>query len=164
MKNSVEFYDIYGYYQTPFVDTTLFKVLVVAAVVTLVLMLLFFLFLRRKKRQHSPWDLAAQQLMALSPEQYTSAQEYKEFYFKLTMIIKSYLSSRYGWTIADQTDQELVLWLESKKCDQHIIDSLKKISEGALEIKFANVQALRWQAESDKQAVLMIIKKTAPEK
>lgn len=163
MENIIDFHDIYGYYHVSFWDTTWFKITMGISIMLLVAITILLIVSRKKKKSPvSPWERARQELFLLAPEKYTHKEMYKKFYFQLSYIIKKYLDERYSWNIQNKTDTELIDWLEKQQYDQEIIDSLKKIAMSSQEVKFANVEALRSQAEMDKKTIMMIIEKTIP--
>jgi len=159
MDKIIDFYDIYDYYYPPFWQTTWFWVtcvLVLLAVVGLTI----FLIKRRRTPNISAWDWARGQLIKLNLAQCNSKDDYKKFYFGLTSIIKTYLHKRYGWKTEDKTDDEIISFLEQQKFDPEIIKMLSKVGEGALWIKFANMGALKSQAETDLQMIQSMIERT----
>jgi hypothetical protein len=158
----VEFYDdIYEYYYPPFWESLLFKITVGIILVALIA-LGIWLYLRTKKKPLSAWEWAHLELSNLTPSRYNTKDDFKKFYFALTSIVKNYLHKRYEWQTVDKTDSELIGLLEQQQFDQEIIDMLKKISESAVWIKFANMDALKSQAETDWKMIASMIIRTTP--
>jgi hypothetical protein len=158
----VEFYEeIYDYYTRPFWQTTWFYVLI--TIVTSALIVLgIYLLMRHKKKPLTAWDWALGELKKTTPAHCTHKEDFKKFYFQLTAIIKMYLYRRFGWQIQDKTDTELVLFLEQQAFDRTIIDMLEKVSEGALWVKFANMDVLKSQAEADWKSIVAMVERTTP--
>jgi uncharacterized membrane protein YraQ (UPF0718 family) len=159
MEKALEFYDIYEYYYLPFWQTTWFKILITLITLTLIGVLLFIIIKRRQKPL-LPWEWAQKELDKLTPEKCSSKDDFKKFYFRLTAIIKTYLHKQYDWQTEDKTDTELVAWLEQESFNPEVVSMLKKLADGALWIKFANMDALKSQAESDWKSVAVMIDQT----
>ena len=160
MGKSVDFYEIYGYYYSSLWESMWFKILIISLVICVLGVLFFWLWWNKKNKKLAPWDWALAELSKFSIKKFSNQEEYKDFYFALTSIVKSYLSKRYGWSVESKTDSELIKWLEKQKFDREIIDMLSKIAEGASWIKFANADVLRSQAEADLQSVLTMVNRT----
>lgn len=162
METTGQFCDIYGYYVPPLWMQPWFWV--AAGIVLCALLVgVVYWWASRKKRPLSAREWAMRELRALSPDSYSSQEEFKRFYFQLTHIIKEYLCRRYEWRVGDKTDVELLEWLEQQHFYTDVISMLQKVANGAVWIKFANAQALRSQAGADFQLVVDMIKKTAEE-
>lgn len=161
MNRETDFYDIFDYYQIPFWQTTYFKVSVILILI-LIITLVVYLVLKKRKKAFSPWEWAQHKIKQLSLEKCTSKNDYKNFYFDLTLILKQYLNKRYSWDTEDKTDDELIEYLRKKGSKQELQDTLKKMLEGAVWIKFANDDVIKTQAEADLKAALMIIEQTIP--
>ncbi len=159
-----QFYDeIFDYYSRPFWQTSWFIastiILVLCLIATAIIMYMYF-----RKKPLTPWDYALGQLQKLSPSRCVTQHDYKLFYFELTALTKQYLAQRYAWDTAYKTDTELIIFLEEQSFNKDIIGILKKIAEGATWIKFANMDALKTQAESDWLNVKTMIEQTKPHK
>jgi hypothetical protein len=156
------FYDeIYSYYEPPFWQTTWFYIVCAIVAVAVVIGVTLWLVLRRKKTL-TPWQWALEELQLISPVHCHSKEDFKKFYFCLTDIIKTYLHKRYAWDVHDKTDNELVVFLEQQNFNHEIIEMLKKIAQGALWVKFANMDALKSQAEADWKTVMVMVERTTP--
>lgn len=159
MENNIDFYDIYDFYYTPFWETAWFKLIIIVFALALI-GIGIYLFIKRKKRALAPWEIALQELEKLSLDNCRSSDEYKKFYFGLSHIFKSYLNKRFAWNTEDKTDDELISWLEQQNLAPEMLEMLKKMSSGALWIKYANVTALKSQAQEDLKTVTLIIEHT----
>ncbi len=157
MQNDL--FDIYEFYETPWYQEPWIVVLIAGAVITACF--LGWYLLKRKKKL-TPWDSALTHLNHLKPEHFQCKEEFKQFYFKLTSILKTYVDARYGWYTNAKTDEELINWLEHEHPLHPCITVMKMMIENVLLIKFANVDAIKSQAVQDKQAIIDLINKTKP--
>lgn len=163
-ETMVDFYDIYGYYYQPIWETKAFKITTIIIILLLVFMTTYLVirhFVRKKKMfALLPWQWAFDKLNILSQKNFTTKNDFKKFYFELTDIIKGYLNKRYDWKTLDKTDNELITYLEIQKFDKTLLLNLRKLTEGAIWVKFANEAALKTQAESDLKLAYEIVEKT----
>ncbi len=160
MESTIKFYDIYDYYYTPITDTLWFKIAVVIGILLLGFLIGYAVFRRRQRQQIAPWVWAQQEIQKLPLKKCTSKDDFKKFYFNLTGIIKEYLQRRYDWKTRSKTDTELITYLEGKDFDASLLESLKKMTQEAEWIKFANEEGIKTQAEKDLVTAQSIIKKT----
>jgi len=158
--NPVEFYDeIFGYYHTPWWQQMWFYI-TLACLICLLLGFGIFLLIKRRQKPQLPWEWALKALHVHTPNRCVNKEDFKKFYFQLTGIMKEYLYRTYGWDIQDKTDNELVAWLEQSRQAKIIVMTATKISEGAQLIKFANMDALKSQADDDWNAVIAMVDET----
>jgi len=160
MNNPIDFYDIYDYYYTPLLQTTWFQITIGVIATLIIISLIIFLILRKKTKQQAPWEWALGELKKFSIEKIESKNDFKQFYFGLTRIIKTYLHKQFNLKTLDKTDEELILLLHRNKLDPNLISMIQKTAEGAVWIKYANEAALRSQAENDLKATHELITKT----
>jgi hypothetical protein len=159
MKVATDFYDIFDYYHIPFWQTLWFKVSVCVTVLLLIALIVYFI-VTRKKRELEPWEWATEKIQQLSLEKCLTKNDYKKFYFDLTLILKQYLHKRYAWKTVDKTDEELIEYLHKQGFDETLLEALKKMLEGAVWIKFAGNDVIKAQADADFKTAFSIIKKT----
>ncbi|MFA5306558.1 MAG: hypothetical protein WC365_03850 [Candidatus Babeliales bacterium] len=158
----VVFYEeIYDFYTPPFWQTTWFYVSV-ALFAALLIGLGIYLFIRVRTKPLSAWEWALRELRATTPLRCNTKEDFKKFYFHLTAITKMYLHRRYSWDIDDRTDLELVQFLEQQAFDRDTIQMLQKVAEGALWVKYANMDALKSQAEADWKSIIAMVEHTTP--
>jgi hypothetical protein len=158
----VVFYDeIYDYYTRPFWQMTWFYVLCAILLFVLIAGGIYF-FVRHKKKPLTAWDWVLGELKKTTPAYCTHKEDFKKFYFRLTALTKAYLHRRYGWQIQDKTDTEVVLFLEQQAFDRTTIEMLQKIADGALWVKFANMDVLKSQAEADWKSIVAMVERTTP--
>jgi hypothetical protein len=158
-----DFYEIYDYYTRPFYQTITGKILIGLCILVSLGILVYVIISRRKKKKQEPWEWATEQLLRIKLDSCKNKDDYKKFYFSLSSIIKKYLNKRFIWPTEDKTDDELIRLLEEKKFETISLDMIKKISEDALSVKFANEDALKTQAENDLKTTLQIITQTTPQ-
>lgn len=156
-----KFYEIYDYHYPPWWTQTWAKVAIAGAIIALVLAVI--LIIKWKKRKPLlPWEWADAQLKKLSPQSCKTKDDFKKFYFELTMLFKRYFNKRYFWLTEDKTDDEFIVFLQEQHFDQEQREHLAKIFTGATWIKFANEEAIRSQASEDLAQAHKIIEKTKP--
>jgi len=172
MHKKIEFYDIYDYIYVPFYKTKIFIIIYIILVLAAIAALTYFLIKLRKSRKPikkiTPWEKALKELKELKPQIYETKQEFKNFYFEITNIIKKYFQKRFKLDIMEKTDEEVINFL--KTCDKKelksharralIIEKLEEVLQGSLFIKFANAEALREQASTDLEKMISIVKQT----
>jgi hypothetical protein len=155
--------EIFDYYTPPFWETTWFAVTISIVLVGLIA-LAIVLYLRMRKKPMPAWEWALLELQKISPNKCLTKEDFKRFYFNLTALTKAYLHKRFVWDTEDKTDMELIKFLEQQAFDKNIIETFKKIADGALWIKFANMDALKSQADADWNYVVSMIHQTKPVK
>jgi hypothetical protein len=161
MNTQDTFYDIYDYIFVPFWQTKPFIISSIAVAVILLAITAYFIIRWVKKKNAmkkvvTPAEWALEQLRALKPEQYQKKEEFKQFYFTITKIIKSYLKRAYNLDTIEKTDEELIRYLRDKEFHT-LADKLEEVFNSSLLIKFANAQALREQAQKDLLTIISLI-------
>lgn len=163
MKNNVDFYDIYDYIYVPFWKTKIFITIIIILILAAIAVAAYFFYRHWQEKKlaqkppPSPKEWALRELAKLKPEMYKSKQEFKEFYFALTRIYKTFLYKQFSWDIQEKTDEELLAFLRKKNATPDLINTLEKILHGSLLIKFANAQALKEQAQGDLKNLISIL-------
>jgi hypothetical protein len=160
MKEPVELVDIYDYYYIPFWQTMWFKISMAVLAAALITAFCIWWFVLRRKKPLTADQWAKRELAQLAVHKCTTQQDFRQLYFRLTEIIKGYLTRRYGWVLADKTDHELIAWLTEQQFDPTILDLLTQLADGAMWVKFANTSALKSQAETDVKTVHAMIDQT----
>lgn len=157
-------YGIYDVWHKPFWQTTAFYALAIVGIVCLVVVSIWYIVRRyyAKKSTLSAWDNALLELEAIKKSNIVGESRYKEFYFRLTWILKKYLNARYGFDVYGKTDEEVVNYLKKTDFPREQLDAIKVILTGGLMVKFANISALRGQMEQDLSSSIAIIKDTIP--
>jgi hypothetical protein len=162
--NADNFYDIYDYVYVPLYKTSLFFWFSCIFGILIVGVICYFVirfFIKRKLEKEMTADFwALRELQKLNLHGLKNQDDFKKFYFDLTFIIKRYLKKRYGWSTVDKTDEELIRYLEYKKFDPNLLESLKNFMSGALWVKFAGEDALKMQAEKDLKMTYQMVQRT----
>lgn len=161
-EEAITFYENYGYYYKPFWQSAYFKFSIIFLIFIFLLILILYLFFKNKKKQILPWQWALQELEKFDFSKFNSKKDYKKFYFDLTCILKAYLEKRFDWSTKDKTDDELIVFLKEKKFDETLLSGIEKLLQGALTIKFAGQDILKFQAEKDLKFAFDLIKSTIP--
>ncbi len=160
-----QLYDIYGMVHVPFWQTTAFYV-VVGILAGLVVGVIGWRLIRywrlRARPALPPWEQALIALNKLCDKEVMTSDRSKEFYDRLTMILKQYLHDRYAYDVMGKTDQELLVYLESVSFDAALTEIIRNLLQGSVMIKFANAQGAREQMERDIASSIIVIKKTVP--
>ncbi len=162
MNTQMDFFDIYEYYEPPIWSNPWVQGVAIALVILGIGALLSYFFFYRKKSAISSWEWARRELNKLAARDYLTKEDYKNFYFSITQLLKKYLHKRYQWNTEDKTDDELIEFLQGHGFDGMLLERLKKMLQGAVWVKFANEAALRTQIETDRQIVTTIIEQTKP--
>lgn len=159
-------YDIYPLWHVPFWQTIWFYSAVIVIIALLFLVCMLFLyrkFLRRSVPLLPPWERALQALYKLQQQKYSSEEDGKLCYFKLTDIIKQYVQERFDIPMQGKSDQEALLFLENNNMPL-VYEPFKEIVQGCLYIKFANQQAMQEQIQRHIALAITIVNQTKPEK
>lgn len=167
MQAPIETFDVYEYVYKPFWQSTSFKV---TAGIFLFIFLTLFSYLIYRYIQHrrgirrrlDPWEWAFEEIDRLNPAAARGKDDFKRIYFDLTRVLKLYVGMRYGWQVADKTDQELVLFLQEEGWDSQLTESLTTLLESAVKVRFANEAGLKAQIDHDIEIMRAIIHRTIP--
>ena len=134
---SSELIDVYGLWYHPWWTTLKFYIFL-----NIALFLLIWLLVRiikkwwRGKIRLSIDLIALQDLYRVQVQTYISEESIHEAYFKVTMILKTYLSARYHIHLLDKTDQEIAMQLHGV-VPEELEALLKEFFERSFQIKFA---------------------------
>lgn len=111
---------------------------VYAVIIGLLLVILFYFFMKwyRRGKKLNFQQKALQELHRLKSQTHASQEALHESYFRLTMIIKNYLSSRYGIALLDKTDIQIVSMLDGI-VSQNVLSLLQEFFDRSFRIKFA---------------------------
>lgn len=156
-----DFDEIYDFYSLPYWQTTWFKLVIICGSILIIGAFVYW-FMRRQKTKVTYWQLALNRLQELSVEACENKHDFKKVYFDMTLIIKTYLEDRYQWKLLDKTDDELITYLQKKRFQPELLETMKKLFLGANLIKYADVSALKTQVEDDVASALSLVKKTIP--
>lgn len=111
-----------------------------------------------------PWVIAEAELKALRESGLLEQAQYKEFYLRLTDIIRTYLEPRYGIDALDRTTFELKRDLRAINLDKSDFDLLFDLFDGADLVKFAKLVPSMSEAEADFQKGWSFVQMTGKRK
>lgn len=155
MESPIDF-EIYDFYQPSLFDSLWVRI-GIGLVIGLIIAGIIFFIIRRNRKPLRPGQVALNALQELSTRDFSNKKEVKAAYFAITTIIKRYLQEQFKYKVVDQTDGELILFLQEQKFHQPTLEGLKKIDHNALWVKFANYDLIKTQVESDVTAAREII-------
>jgi len=156
-------HSIYSYELPPFYATTL-GMLIIAAVVLVGGGALYALirFLRRE-RPLSLQQWAMKEAEALSAELAKENVDYKRYFGAVTFFAKQYMQRLYGWQLIDKTDSEVSVFIaQQAEVSKSLRDEIAQLFSYALEVKFADQQALQSNADHAQTVVRQIIDELKP--
>ena len=163
--NTNELYPMYGMWHRPLWQTTSFYVVIGVVLGLVIGLMAWYLFKKYKASQQRPtppWQTAMDELLKLEQELTQKGILGKTFYFRLTWVFKRYLHERYGFEVYGKTDEELLMYLEGAGLATDLVNDLRVIFEGSLDIKFANQEAMIERLKRDLFMSMEFIKKTVP--
>lgn len=144
--------------------------LIVFVVALLITLGLVFFKLRKKleekRRELPPFDRALLELKALEEVRPRLQEEYKDYYSKLTDVVRRYLEEEANVTALESTSRELLKKLELLKdsgkldLDNETLRSLKRVLEHADLVKFALSAPEYEVATGDRNIVEDVVIKT----
>ncbi|MDM8551518.1 hypothetical protein QUF72_15635 [Desulfobacterales bacterium HSG2] len=149
------------------VDLTVFYYILLTLLILGILVAAFFYLRKRKKR------IKEKKIVTLSPDEsaYASLDELidleslegKEFYFRLSAILRNYIEGRYGINAPEMTTEEFIPRIEELGIDKELRKNLKELLHATDPIKFAGVYAIESQMKKDLGFVRSFVKQTTPE-
>lgn len=129
-----------------------------------------YLFQKRKKelrnRELPPFDRALEALKELEKEYPSEQEEYKNYYSRLTDVVRRYLEEEAKIDALESTSDELLTKLELRKnagtldLDQKTLNSLRKVLQNADLVKFAKSLPEQQIATADRTVVEQVVKET----
>jgi len=129
-----------------------------------------YLFQKRRKelrsRELPPFERAIEALKELEKEQPNEQEEYKDYYSKLTDVVRRYLEEEAKIDALESTSEELLTKLELKKntgtlnLDQNTLNSLRKVLQNADLVKFAKSLPEKQIASADRTVVEHVVIET----
>ena len=138
------------------IDPALLKKALYAGAVILIICLIsaFFFYFRKKKNKDKnkeiiiipPDETALKQLKQLKASKNISE---KNFYFKLSAILRAYLTGRFDFNALEMTTQEILPVLRKLELDNGLKSSLKKFLFSSEPVKFAEIPVDKIRMEAD---------------
>ena len=152
--------------------TQLIKNIIWGVVFFLLLGLLYYLNKQYQKKKEAlleeipPFDRALQELKALGDQLPTAQEEYKQYYSRLTDVVRRYLEEEAAIDALESTSDELLEKLELRKdagtldLSLETLNNLKKVLQNADLVKFARSAPAIGIATQDRKMVEQVVIET----
>lgn len=157
----------------PFTSYGWILTIIAAVLLLLIVAFVYFVFIRKKKfpflqtqKKLPPFDRAIQDLKELQNSKYLIQSQHKEYYTRLTDIVKAYLEEEVHILAKESTTDELLtkinLLQEKGKLNlnQETITNLKRVLQTADLVKFAKNKPSDDSAEYDRETIENVVIKT----
>lgn len=157
----------------PFTSYGWILTIIAAVLLLLIVAFVYFVFIRNKKfpflqtqKKLPPFDRAIQDLKELQNSKYLIQSQHKEYYTRLTDIVKAYLEEEVHILAKESTTDELLtkinLLQEKGKLNlnQETITNLKRVLQTADLVKFAKNKPSDDNAEYDRETIENVVIKT----
>ena len=157
----------------PFTSYGWILTIIAAVLLLLIVAFVYFVFIRKKKfpflqtqKKLLPFDRAIQDLKELQNSKYLIQSQHKEYYTRLTDIVKAYLEEEIHILAKESTTDELLtkinLLQEKGKLNlnQETITNLKRVLQTADLVKFAKNKPSDDNAEYDRETIENVVIKT----
>lgn len=157
----------------PFTSYGWILTIIAAMLLLLIVAFVYFVFIRKKKfpflqtqKKLPPFDRAIQDLKELQNSKYLIQSQHKEYYTRLTDIVKVYLEEEVHILAKESTTDELLtkinLLQEKGKLNlnQETITNLKRVLQTADLVKFAKNKPSDDNAEYDRETIENVVIKT----
>lgn len=156
-----EIYDSYipGWWENPWVVVAVGILLLIAASGLFALLRIL-----KKRKTNTPWHRALQKINKLNPSTYTTQKDFSLYYAQLTIIMKSFLQEQFGWSVVHLTDAELIHFLKNQPDSTFIWEIGEKITNAAIGVKFARIDALKEEANLHRRLLLDLVQASIPAK
>jgi hypothetical protein len=161
MQNSETIKDIYGiWYELPWIYTFMER-LVLVFFLGVLGVFFYFLYIqyRSKKVVINCAEKALHELLVLQQTVIHTEDDGKKAYFKVSLLIKEYLSSRYHTQFVHLTDKELVVQV-ALYMPEDCVDIVRQIFYGMTFIKFEHQLGIVEKLKKDIDLCMNLIKKT----
>lgn len=137
----------------------------VLAVLLIAALIYYFKKRRKKEKQIShvtdpPGKIAFRSMDELMGMQDLSG---KEFYFRLSLIIRNYIQGRYNINAPEMTTEEFIPEIRRLALSRELQESLKRFVITSDPVKFAGAAADRSKIKSDLEFARGLVKETIPE-
>lgn len=157
----------------PFTSYGWILTIIAAVLLLLIVAFVYFVFIRKKKfpflqiqKKLPPFDRAIQDLKELQNSKYLIQSQHKEYYTRLTDIVKAYLEEEVHILAKESTTDELLMkinLLQEKgklNLNQETITNLKRVLQTADLVKFAKNKPSDDNAEYDRETIENVVIKT----
>lgn len=152
--------------ETAGVDSMLFVWIAAGVIIiALLIFLVVFLWKRRKRKQAKaappiPPEKAA--LTALNRIDLLIEKDPKQFYFKLSEILRTYLHARFDLDALEMTTEELAPQIAVLNLDKQLKNDLKALFYNSDPVKFAGQAADRQKMQTDYRFAQDFVNQTTP--
>ncbi|MFH1121703.1 MAG: hypothetical protein V1775_17925 [Bacteroidota bacterium] len=168
-----EIKDIKPILQAPYTLQDFLPWLLLAAAVGLLGTLIWFYLRNRKKKkpffrlptrpQKPPHTVALERLEELRQEKMWQKGQIKEYYTRLTDILREYFEKRFGVNAAEMTSDEILFAMKDHISEVSVLGDLRKLLTLSDLAKFAKGQPLGAENEISMTYAKTIVMNTAPE-
>ncbi|MCP4344711.1 MAG: hypothetical protein GY795_04190 [Desulfobacterales bacterium] len=141
----------------------LYYALLAVLILALIAVAIFYLKKRKKK-------IKKKKIITLSPEEQAmnmldglldvDSIEGKEFYFRLSAILRTYIQGRYSIDAPEMTTEEFLPRVDELKIDRELQQQLKELFRATDPVKFAGARAVQTRMQNDLNFVISFVKKT----
>jgi len=150
----------------------LIKRILFGSIILLIIIGFLFTYFYKKRRKKLlekeilPFDRAINELKLLEEEKPKLQNEFKDFYSKLTDIVRRYIEDEVKLDALESTSQELILKLEklidkgNLDLEKETVKNLKRVLENADLVKFAKLTPETNVATNDCKVVEVVVLKT----
>ena len=115
-----------------------------------------------KRKPVPPYNLAMQQLTHLKAEKLCEKGEEKQYYTRLTDILRSYLEGRFGINAMEMTSPQILQSLQANEETRDSHQMMEKILEIADFVKFAKVRPLPEDNMIAMESAVRFVEETKP--
>lgn len=152
--------DVYDVWYKPWWHSTSFYFLILLLILFLGSVLIYFFWKKYMQRQTLSYEqLALLRLQTLHECGYNSDESIRDAYFQMTMIMKAYLSNRYGVSLINKTDTEIIEAIKGV-LPIDIFAALGEFFQRVYQIKFAHAAISLKMLYADIDYMQRIIYKT----
>lgn len=88
----------------------------------------------------------------------------KEFYFRLSAILRNYIGGRYGFNAPEMTTEELMPMIDKLDADRKLLKGLKDLIVSSDPVKFAGLYAVENKMKNDLKFVRNFVNETKQKK
>jgi len=147
-------------------DPALLWYILIAVLASALILLLVFLWKRRKRKiKHAvALSLLPEEAALLALDELLDIENIdgKDFYFRLSSILRHYINDRYEINAPEMTTEELLPKMDRLGIDKKLVQCLKELFHTADPVKFADVHSVSARMESDLAFCRKFVKETTP--
>lgn len=167
-----EIKDLKPIIQAPYTLRDFLPWILLALAIALLALLGWFYYQSRKKKKpliklihkqpRPPHVIALEQLEALKSEKIWQKGQVKEYYSRLTDILREYFAARFGVNAAEMTSDEIIMAMKDHLPDAQRLKDLRKVLQLSDMAKFAKARPLDAENEMSYMLSAAIINSTKP--